>query len=69
MIFRTSNASACLHESRLISIVEVVELPPKQPPDENGEDEESRRACGHAQWLVGARLPIFSAMVILRSAR
>jgi hypothetical protein len=37
MILRTPNASACLRESRIISIVD---LPPKQPPDDDDENEE-----------------------------
>jgi hypothetical protein len=40
MILRTSNASSCLHESRIITIVDIVDLPPKQPPDDDDENEE-----------------------------
>ncbi len=42
LVLRTSNTSSCLHQSRLIGIVDAVGLPPKQPPDdddENAEDE------------------------------
>jgi hypothetical protein len=42
MILRTSNSPACLHEPRIITIVDIVDLPPKQPPDDDDENEEDR---------------------------
>jgi len=37
MILRSANTSACLHESRIIT---MVDRPPKQPSDDDAENEE-----------------------------
>ncbi len=40
MTLCTSNVCACFHESRIITIADIVDLPPKQPRDDDDENED-----------------------------